>query len=235
MRVKHVLITGGAKGIGKAIVEDLAARDYKITATYHGSKAAADKLTAKFPNVHYVSVDLQDRHAIDDFIAKTAADEPIDVLINNAGVYVGKPFEKMTKEELFQQIDLNFSAPARLIQGLLPSLKKSKTPLIINISSQAVHERISGEAMYTAVKAALSTLSYVLRAELNPKGVRIVTVEPFAVNTYGLDEPSGMILPEELAKTVRYAIEMPGHLQLDNLGISHIKQPRPDYPNWIEQ
>ncbi len=233
--MKHILITGGAKGIGKALVEDLAGHGYKVSATYRGSKTVAEELEVKFPNVHYMPVDLQDRKALDQFISKSLAAEPIDVLINNAGVYVGKPFEKMSKEELFQQIDLNFAAPARLIQGLLPSLLKSKSPLIINISSQAVHERISGEAMYTAVKAALSTLSYVLRAELNPKGVRIVTVEPFAVNTYGLKEPSGMILPEELAETVRMAIEMPNHLQLDNLGISHIKQPRPDYPDWIEQ
>jgi 3-oxoacyl-[acyl-carrier protein] reductase len=232
--MKHILITGGAKGIGRALVEELAANNYKITATYHGSKAAAQEVQSKFPNVTYMAVNLEDRPGLNAFIAEVLKNDPVDVLVNNAGIYVGKPFEKMTEAELYQQIDLNFAAPARLIQGLLPSLKKVKSPLILNISSQAVHERISGEAMYTAAKAALSNLSYILRAELNP-AVRVVTVEPFAVNTYGLAEPSGMILPKELAQTIRYAIEMPDHLQLDNLGISHIKQPRPDYPNWIEQ
>jgi NADP-dependent 3-hydroxy acid dehydrogenase YdfG len=233
--MKHILVTGGAKGIGKAIVEELATNGHKVTATYHGSKAAAEEVMAKFPNVHYKAVNLEDRESLTAFIATLLQAEPIDVLVNNAGIYVGKPFEKMTEAELYQQIDLNFTAPSRLIHGLLPSLKQTKAPLIINISSQAVHERISGEAMYTAVKAALSALSYVLKAELNPQGVRVVTVEPFAVNTYGIPEPSGMILPEELAQTIRYAIDLPDHLQLDDIGISHIKQPRPDYPNWIEQ
>jgi NAD(P)-dependent dehydrogenase (short-subunit alcohol dehydrogenase family) len=234
--MKHILVTGGAKGIGRAIVEALAAAaEYKITATYFGSNAAADEIAASYPAVRFVKVDLQDRQALAAFITDLLAAEPIDVLVNNAGLYVGKPFENMTLDEVFQQIDLNFTAPTQLIHGLLPLLKKAKAPLIINISSQAVHERISGEAMYTAVKTALSTLAYVLRAELNPEGVRFVTVEPFGVNTYGLDEPSSMILPEELAKMVLYAIEMPDHLQLDNLGISHLKQSRPDYPDWIEQ
>jgi 3-oxoacyl-[acyl-carrier protein] reductase len=233
--MKHVLVTGGAKGIGRAIVEDLAAHGYKVTATYHGSKAAADEVKTKFPDVKYLAVDLEDRKDLDAFITQLLKGDPIDVLINNAGVWVGKPFDKLTKKELFQQIDLNLVAPARLMHGLLPVIEKSKAPLIINISSQAVHERVAGEAVYSAVKNALSVLSYVLRAELNPRGVRIVTLEPFAVNTYGIPEPSNMILPAELAVQVRAAIELPDHLQFDNIGISHIKQPRPDYPNYIEQ
>lgn len=234
--MKHILVTGGAKGIGKAIVEDLAKRGHKITATYHGSKEAAEKLAAKYPNVAFRQVDLENREAIQAFVADIkASGEPVDVLVNNAGLYVGKSFEKMTAEEVLQQIDLNFTAPALLIHGLLPVLKKSKAPLIINISSQAVHARRTGEAMYTAAKTALSTLAFVLRAELNPHGVRLAAIEPFGVNTYGIPEPSGMIKPEELAQTISMAIELPDHLQLDNLGLSHINQPRPDYPDWIER
>ncbi|HEY1835767.1 MAG TPA: SDR family oxidoreductase [Candidatus Saccharimonadales bacterium] len=233
--MKHIFVTGGAKGIGKAIVEELVAHNYKITATYHESKDAAEVVMSKYPNVHYVAVDLQDRQSLDACIDKVVKVGPIDVLVNNAGLYVGKAFEKMTEAELYQQVDLNFAAPARLIQGLLPSLKKTEAPLIVNISSQAVHARLTGEAMYSAAKAAVSTLSYVLRAELNPKGIRVTAVEPFGVNTYGLPEPSNIILPEDLAKTVRYCLELPDHLQLDTVGISHIKQSRPDFPAWAER
>lgn len=233
--MKHILITGGAKGIGKALVEELATGDYKITATCNESKTAAKQVAAKLPNVEYVTVNLEDRKALDAFVAKMLKADPVDVLINNAGIYVGKPFEKMSKAELYQQVDLNLAAPALLIHELLPSLKKTQAPLIINVSSQAVHEHITGEAIYSAVKSAITTLSHVLRAELNPQGIRLVTVEPFAVNTYGIPEPSGMVLPEELAKTMRYAIELPDHLQLDTIGMSHIKQTRPDYPDWIER
>ncbi len=233
--MKHILITGGAKGIGRAIVEELAARDHKITATYNSSKAAADSIMKKFPNVQYVRVDLEDRQALDACIRKLVKAGPIDVLINNAGIYLGKAFEKMSEAELYQQADLLIAAPARLIQGLLPSLKKSESPLIVNISSQAVQARLTGEAMYSAAKSAISTLSHVLRAELNPQGVRVTTVEPFGVNTYGIPEPSNLILPEDLAKLVRYAIEMPPHLQLDTFSVSHLKQARPDFPEWVEK
>jgi 3-oxoacyl-[acyl-carrier protein] reductase len=232
--MKHVLITGGAKGIGRAIVEILAGGDYEIVATYNASKSEADELTAKYKNVRFVQVDLTDRKVLNVFIADMGK-EQFDVIVNNAGLYVGKTFEKFSEAELFEQVDLNFAAPARLMQGLLPVLKKSKSPLIINISSQAANPMLPGEAMYSAVKSAMSTLSQVLRTELNPKGVRVTTFEPWGVNTYGVSEPSGMVTPKELAEVVRYVIDLPGHLQLDTVGISHIQQFRGDYPEWIEK
>jgi NADP-dependent 3-hydroxy acid dehydrogenase YdfG len=189
----------------------------------------------KFPNVQYVQVDLENRQALDACIKKFVKTEPIDVLVNNAGIYMGKAFEKMTEVELFQQIDLLFAAPARLIQGLLPSLKRSKSPLIVNVSSQAVEARLTGEAMYSAAKSAVSTLSYVLRAELNPKGIRVTAVEPFGVNTYGIPEPSNLLPAEDLAKLIRYVIELPPHIQIDTISPSHIKQTRPDFPEWVEK
>jgi len=233
--MKHIVVTGGAKGIGRAIVENLATGDYKITATYNGSKDAADELAKKYPNVQFVKVNLQDRAAVAKCIQELSKLGPIDVLINNAGLYVGKPFATMTEAELLQQADLNFTSLAQLTHGLLPVLREAKAPLIINVSSQAVHDHLTGEAMYTAAKAAVSMLSQVLRAELNPEGIRVTTVEPYGVNTYGIPEPSDMILPEELARTICYAIELPDHLQLDTIGMSHINQARPDYPEHIEK
>ncbi len=228
---KRVLVTGGARGIGKAIVEELAGKDYEIVATYNSSKESAEKIAKQYPNVTYHHVDLENRDALNDFIGKVGE---LDVLINNAGIWIGKPFEKMTENELFEQVDLNFAAPARLIQGLLPNLRKRKSPMVINISSQAAHPVYPGEAMYSAAKSALSTLSQVLRAELNPIGVRVITVEPWGVNTYGIPEPSEMVKPEELARTIRYVIEAPEYLQLEKIGISHVKQWRGNYPEWIE-
>ncbi len=231
---KKVLITGGARGIGKAIVEGLAKNDYEVIATYYSSDKVADSISEQYSNVTFRKVNLKDRKELDQFIADIKK-SAVDVLINNAGVWLGKPFAKMSADELFEQVDLNFAAPARLTHGLLPVLKKAKAPIIINISSQAAHPVYPGEAMYSAAKAGLSTLSQVLRAECNPLGIRAVTVEPWGVNTYGIEEPSGMVTPEELAQTIRYVIEAPDHLQLERIGISHIKQWRGDYPDWIEQ
>ena len=225
---KRVLVTGGARGIGRAIVEELVRFGYDVVATHY-------KTDDLVKGAQYLRVNLTDRGELDKFITQVGNREPIDVLINNAGLWLGKPFEKMSKEELFEQIDLNLAAPARLIHGLLPSLKKSKAPLVINLSSQAVHPVFPGEAMYSAVKSALSTLSTVLRTELNPLGVRVTTFQPWGVNTYGIAEPSRMVLPPELAKVVRYVIELPDHLQLDTVSISHIKQFRGEYPDWIEK
>lgn len=233
--MKHVLVTGGAKGIGKAIVEELAEHGYKVTATCHNSLKSAQEIESKYPSVSYKQVDLEDRKNVDKLIDELQKSQPIDVLINNAGIYTGKRFTKMTEVELYQQVDLNFTAPARLIQGLVPILSKTKAPVVINISSQAVEARLTGEAMYSAVKSALSTLAYVLRAELNPKGIRFVTVEPFGVNTYGIPEPSNLIPPKDLAQVIRYAIEAPDHIQLDIIRLSHIKQDRPDFPEWVEK
>jgi NAD(P)-dependent dehydrogenase (short-subunit alcohol dehydrogenase family) len=232
--MKHIVVTGGARGIGRAIVEELAGGDYKITATYNGSKTAADELAAKYSKVEFVQADLQDRKAVARCAEEITKRGPVDVLVNNAGVYIPKSFAKMIEAELLQQTDLNFTALALLTHKLLPALRQAEAALIINISSQAVHARLTGEAVYSAVKAGVSTLSYVLRAELNPEGIRVTAIEPFGVNTYGMPEPSNMILPGELAQTVRYVVELPDHLQLDTVGMSHIKQTRPTYPEWIE-
>lgn len=231
---KRVLVTGGAKGIGKALVEALASKDYKVVATYSGSKESAEKLNKKYQNVSFYQVDLTDRSALNTFITEIMNSKPFDVLINNAGIWLGKPFEKMSETELFEQIDLNFAAPARLTHGLLPNLKQAKAPLVINISSQAAQPVFPGEAMYSATKSALSTLSQVLRAELNPVGVRVLTVEPWGVNTYGLPEPSGLVPPEDLANIILQAIETPDYIQLEKVGISHVQQSRGSYPDWIE-
>lgn len=233
--MKHVFVTGGAKGIGRAIVEDLAENGYNVTATCHESTEVAQEIEAKYPKVAFKQVDLQDRKRVDALIAELQAGDPIDVLINNAGIYTGKRFTKMTEAELYQQVDLNLVAPARLIHGLVPSLAKTKSPIVVNISSQAAEARLTGEAMYSAVKSALSTLSNILRAELNPRGIRVVTIEPFAVNTYGIPEPSSMMPPKDIAQIIRYAIETPDYIQLDTVRLSHIKQTRPDFPEWVEQ
>ncbi|OGL36874.1 hypothetical protein A3E49_01070 [Candidatus Saccharibacteria bacterium RIFCSPHIGHO2_12_FULL_49_19] len=225
---KRVLVTGGARGIGRAIVEELVRFGYDVVATHY-------KTDDLVKGAQYLRVDLTDRGELDKFITQVGNREPIDVLVNNAGLWLGKPFEKTAKAELFEQIDLNLAAPTRLTHGLLPLLKKAEAPLVINVSSQAAHPIFPGEAAYSAVKSALSTLSNVLRTELNPLGIRVTTFEPWGVNTYGIKEPSGMVLPSELAKIVRYVIELPGHLQLDTVGISHIKQYRGGYPDWIEK
>jgi NAD(P)-dependent dehydrogenase (short-subunit alcohol dehydrogenase family) len=230
---KRVLITGGARGIGRAILEELAPQGHDILATYFTSEKAAKDLAAKFPNVRFIKVDLRDRKDLEQFV-KEISGESLDVLVNNAGLWIGKPFAKMSSEELLEQIDLNLTAPALLTRKLLSNLKKSKAPLVVTISSQAANPIFPGEAMYSAVKAGLSTLTNVLRTELNPEGVRLTTFEPFGVNTYGADEPSNMIVPQELAAVVRYVIEGPDHLQLDRIGMSHINQWRGEYPEWIE-
>lgn len=233
--MKRVLVTGGARGFGRAIVEELAPKGYEIIATYFQSKEAADEIATKCPNVRFIEVDLRNRETLDSFVGDINKESLIDVLVSNAGIWIGGVFEKATKEDIYEQIDLNFTAPTMLLHGLLPLLKKAKSPLVINISSQAAHPVYPGEAIYSAVKSALSTLSQVLRTELNPHGIRVSTFEPWGVNTYGVTEPSGMILPQELAQVIRYVMEAPNHLQFDTINLSHIKQWRGEYPDFIEK
>lgn len=226
---KKVLVTGGARGIGKAIVEELAKNGYEVIATYNSTKPA------NLANVIYYQVNLRDKKEINKFLKKITAEPAIDILVNNAGIWCGKLFEQMSEDELFEQVELNFAAPARLIKGLLPTLKESKAPLIINISSQAAHPLYAGEAMYSASKSAISTLSQVLRTELNPGGVRVVTVEPWRVDTYGTKEPNDKLLSSEVAELVLYITEAPAHIQFETVGIGHIKQWRGEYPKWIKK
>jgi 3-oxoacyl-[acyl-carrier protein] reductase len=127
--------------------------------------------------------DIRDGAAVDAMMDAICRDGPIDVLVNNAGVYEMKPLEEITEEHFHKTFDIN-------VLGLLLVSKEAGKHLgkggsIINIGSAVTSLTPPGSAVYTAAKGAVDAITGVLSRELGPKGIRVNSVNPGMVETEG--------------------------------------------------
>lgn len=102
----------------------------------------------------------------------------IDVLINNAGYCLRGAVEECTEEEIYAEFNTNFFGAVRMIQAVLPHMRKAGIGAIINYSSIAALDTSAGSAFYGAAKCALEGLSCGLRKEVEPLGIKVMVVEP---------------------------------------------------------
>ncbi len=233
---KTALITGASKGIGFAIAKVLDSQFENLILVARNKEnlqKAASKL--RHAKITIISADLEDEKQIGE-VAKTVKDQfdSLDVLVNNAGVYIGKRFEKTPLEEINKMINLNFRAYTLLTHQLLKLIEKGENPQIINTSSCAGSAQIFGESLYSATKAAVTAFSNVIRKELNEKGIRVTAIQPWGVDTYEEAQPDYLLDPEEIGKLVNFIVNTSPLTQIDTVELSHIKQWRGTKPPWIE-
>ncbi len=170
---KKVLITGVSSGMGKAVAFALHEKGYEVFGTSRNPEKWKD---FPFP---VLPLDLADSHSIRQFQGELKKHTPsLDILINNAGRGFIGPVEETSEEEMKTLFETNFFGPVKLIQKLLPLLRKSGSGMIINISSVAGFLGLPYRSFYSASKAALMMLSESLRYELHGSGIRVVDVAP---------------------------------------------------------
>ncbi|MBE9583203.1 SDR family oxidoreductase [Mucilaginibacter sp. JRF] len=177
---KRALVTGGTKGIGKAIADELAQAGATVIVT---ARNQPDDATAH----HFIAADLTNAEQLfkltDEINNKFGG---IDILINNVGGLTTPPggFSTLTDEHWEQELQLNLISGIRLDRTLLPKMIEQKTGVIIHISSVAGKQPLWNLNMaYAVSKAALNSYSKSLATELATKGVRVLTVSPGATKT----------------------------------------------------
>lgn len=187
---KVALVTGASKGIGAEIALQLAAQGAAVAVNYASSKTGADdvvaKITANGGKAVAVHGNLTDPKDVKSVIAETVkALGPINVLVNNAGIYEFAPLDGITPEHFHKHFDLNVLGLLLVSQEAARNFSADGGS-IINISSGVSTIAPPNSAVYTATKASVDAITSVLAKELAPRKIRVNAVNPGMIVTEGV-------------------------------------------------
>ncbi|MDP9187166.1 MAG: SDR family oxidoreductase [Verrucomicrobiota bacterium] len=224
--MKRILITGASRGIGRAIAEKLAAPD--VTLLLHGRDTVALAETCKAVQIRCAGVvklihDLATEKGVSDLILQVGKD-PLDVLINNAGIAVVKPFREITPAEWHQTLGVNITAPFLLMQRFAGQMPPGSS--VVNILSIAAKTGFANWSAYCMSKFALEGFSQSIRGELREHRIRVINIYPAATNTEIWDDVAGdwprnkMISAEQVASAVAYSLSRPADVAVENITLS---------------
>ena len=180
------LVTGGIRGIGRAIVETLAAAGMKVAFTYReNAKAASEVIAAGPPSMIFAeAVDVRDSAACASFAEKVIdRAEGIDVLVNNAGVIRDNALGLLEDEDVRVVLDTNVTGAFNMIRAVAPYMISARHGKIINVSSVSGEKGGRGQTNYAASKGALNALTRALAVELAPRGINVNAVAPGVIDT----------------------------------------------------
>lgn len=208
-----VVVTGGAGGIGAATCGRFAEEGSQVAVLDLSAEAAAavsDEIRQAGGTAQGYRCDIADRAAVDASIAAVTNDlGPIDVLVNNAGWDVFKPFLESTPEEWRRLIDVNLLGPLNMHHAVLPGMVERGFGRVVTVASDAARVGSSGESVYAACKAGMLGLSKTLAREHARDGITFNVICPGPTDTALLDEVTGTAPnPDKLREAFRRAIPM---------------------------
>jgi NAD(P)-dependent dehydrogenase (short-subunit alcohol dehydrogenase family) len=185
-----VLVTGGSRGIGRAVAEQFAARGATVAVQFRAARQAADATLAALAGGGHVAIqaDLADPEQARSLIERVLDQlGRIDVLVNNAGIYEEHPILETSYEDWQRiwrrTIDTNLLGPANLLHAVAPHMVAAGGGRIVNISSRGAFRGEPDHPAYGASKAGLNNLGQSMARALGPHGIYVTTVAPGFVDT----------------------------------------------------
>ncbi|WP_067516202.1 SDR family oxidoreductase [Endozoicomonas ascidiicola] len=181
IKAQNVLITGCSSGIGRTLALEFHHRGYRVWATARNVKSV-EELSAK--GMEILTLDVTDREQVQQAVKHIyTVDGHLDILVNNAGYGSMGPLIDLPEDELERQFSTNVFAPMALVRSVAPKMCQRRQGTIVNIGSVSGVLCTPFSGSYCASKAAINALSDVLRMELKPFGVGVVTVQPGGVRS----------------------------------------------------
>ena len=183
--MKTRFVTGGAKRIGKAIIELFAKVQWKVIIHYNKSKSDAENLASKINSnndnsAFIVGGDLDNAEDVQSIISSVNSfSETLDLLVNNASTFYPTPIEEISNDHWNKLIGSNLKGPLFLIQGFKEKLKNSKGS-IINITDTNLTKGVANFSIYSAAKAGLESITKGLAKELAPE-IKVNAIAPGAM------------------------------------------------------
>ncbi|WP_299038311.1 SDR family NAD(P)-dependent oxidoreductase [uncultured Pseudokineococcus sp.] len=205
--MRHVLVTGAAGGIGRAVAERLSRDGWTVT----GADSRAELLSqamAPLPSARAEVVDLATVEGPEELLAAAAAPAPLDAVVNAAGVYPARPFLDLDAAAWDHVMAVDLRAPMLLTRAFAAAaVAAGRGGVVVNISSGAALRSRPGAAHYSTAKAALEVLTRSAALELGPHGIRVVAVSPGFVR---VDSDVNPVTPEYAAEVSRAPLERAG-------------------------
>jgi short-subunit dehydrogenase len=190
--MKYALVTGAAKGIGKAIAAELAARNYNLLLVDIDGKGLVDteeEINRTFNNsIHILQLDLSNPDCAE--IIKQWSKryhQYLDVVVNNAGYGLNGPFEQISIDEQLNIIDVNVKAQLKICHAFIPLLKQFPKAWLLNVGSTTCYQSVPYLAIYAASKALVISFTRSLRYELRNSGISVSCLSPGSTDTNFVD------------------------------------------------
>ncbi len=226
--MKRYLITGASRGIGRAVAEKLAGKNVELL--LHGRDRVALTETRRVVESRCAKVtslihDLATTRGVSDLIAEVGR-EPIELLVNNAGIAIVKPFTEITAIEWEQTIGVNVTAPFLLTQRFAPRMPPGSS--IVNMLSVAAKIAFPNWSAYCMSKFALEGFTRSVREELRDHKVRVINVYPAATDTDIWTQVEGkwprdrMMSATQVAEAVAFALARPTDTLVENITLSSL-------------
>jgi 3-oxoacyl-[acyl-carrier protein] reductase len=199
---KVVLVTGGTRGIGRAIAEAFKERGATVYIT--GTNEERTKAVAEEIGVNGLRMDVTDREEVKEGISRIVESEgKIDVLVNNAGITRDSLFMRMKDEDWDAVIDTNLTGIYNVTRQVIPFMVKKRSGNIINISSVVGFTGNVGQVNYSSSKAAIIGFTKSLSKEVCSRGIRVNAVAPGYIVTDMTEK-----IPEKVKEAIRQSIPM---------------------------
>src|SRR3989344_2766776 len=225
---KVILITGGSEGLGKAIAKQLAAANQVIICARDEERL---KITAKEIGSDSYVCDVTQNDQIENMVRNVMDKyQRIDILINNAGIWVQGELDTNKPDEIQRLMEVNSLGTMFFSKAVIPIMKKQKSGSIVNIISQAGFYGKAERSVYQASKWAINGFTKSLEMELSKYGIKVMGLYPGMMKTHifenaGIqkDTTKGLEV-EEVAKIVEFILSFDSPLTFPEIGFKHMNQ-----------
>jgi 3-oxoacyl-[acyl-carrier protein] reductase len=224
------LVTGSTEGIGRAIAFSLGKAGYRV-AVCARTAAKVETLLKELAAIGITAAgracDVGDEAQVAALVAHvTERLGPVDVLVNNAGMGVIRPFGEITVAEWDAVMSTNLRSLFLVTRAVLPGMRQRKQGAVVNISSLAGKRGFPGGTAYSASKHAILGFSESLMLEVRKEGIRVVTICPGSVDTKMIHaqdlfekDPARILKPEDVATAVLNVLQLPPRATISELEI----------------
>lgn len=234
---RNALVTGAASGIGKAIASALVERGARVALADIDGEAATELAAALGSLAFPLELDVTDHPAVDRLLETIPARfRPLDILINNAGHDIGgrTHFARGAADDWTKILDVNLTGMVRVARAVVPEMIERNSGDIVNMSSISALRLVPETVAYTTSKAGVRAFSDGLRADLAETAIRVTEVLPGLTRTNIIlkrhrgdrslekayfDQARIALDPEDIARSVLFALEQPAHMQIAQIFI----------------